>query len=445
MLLSPVAASDEPTLGVEGSDQSITTQLRVAEHRFRKKWGGLTAEELAPGPVRPERNRALRILEALELFKATTETWLDEDWRAVSTDYSVSAAGEFAAQHEAELASLEPVFALLDTIDLLPDSDFGIRYDDVRTASPFGLMETINLVKMLSLSGLAELSAGHCGVATRRMEVLLAIGEALAEEPNGRSQIHRLHADLQALALLRALLSRCDLERAELMRLALVLVQDSRYPVEMMLFDNLLVVHQAFETIEEESPASTDEDAPSSARAVAAARLQALRFMNGWFEFVTTERSLRGDAPSLSDLEARVFDEIEATSETPEYEIADEKVEPDIDVERILALIFQSAFQDFETWLDRSDLWRTRFRLARTALALELYAAEHEGRFPDDLDRLVPHYLGLPPVNPFSGELFEYQATENGYRLTAGKDAESHWSHKVGPVLDWSRSDGRDD
>jgi hypothetical protein len=41
-------------------------------------------------------------------------------------------------------------------------------------------------------------------------------------------------------------------------------------------------------------------------------------------------------------------------------------------------------------------------RLAATALALRLYAAEHDGKFPATLDELVPKYLPSVPNDPFA-------------------------------------------
>lgn len=442
--LGPARASDEPMLGVEGSDESIAARLRVAEHEFRKKWGGLTPEELAPGPVRPERNRALRIIEAVELFEASWDDPWSEAARPVFKDYSVAGAGEFATKHAAELARLEPALALLDTIDLLPESDFGIRYDRLFDTGPLRAARATYIFRMLTLSGLAELSEGHCGVATRRVELFLAMGEAFAGEPNGVMQIHRMHAGQQALALLRAVLSRCDLERKELERLSLLIDQDSRPPIEMMLFDNVLHLCRVFDSIEEETRASSDDDARLLAPSIAAAKLQAILFLDDWFEFATTARTFRGDPPVLSDLDVISVEEIEANLEPPESEDKIMGGETVIETDLGLAAILHIAFENFDGWLDRSDLWQTLFLLARTALALETYAKDHEGLYPEELDRLVPHYLGQTLLNPFTGEPLAYEAAADGYRLAAGEEAVSTWSHDVDPVLDWSRgSEGR--
>lgn len=52
-------------------------------------------------------------------------------------------------------------------------------------------------------------------------------------------------------------------------------------------------------------------------------------------------------------------------------------------------------FLDYRAVLDR--------RMAAIALALRLYAVEHDGHWPDSLDSLVPTYLPEIPRDPFSG------------------------------------------
>jgi hypothetical protein len=45
---------------------------------------------------------------------------------------------------------------------------------------------------------------------------------------------------------------------------------------------------------------------------------------------------------------------------------------------------------------------KTDRRLAATALALRLYAADHDGTYPKSLDALVPGYLPSLPLDPFA-------------------------------------------
>ena len=57
-------------------------------------------------------------------------------------------------------------------------------------------------------------------------------------------------------------------------------------------------------------------------------------------------------------------------------------------------------------------MWTTRTRSARRALvqvmAIRAWQLEHEGRFPEHLDDIVPDELASLPVNPYSGKPFGY-------------------------------------
>src|SRR5258708_3211423 len=47
-------------------------------------------------------------------------------------------------------------------------------------------------------------------------------------------------------------------------------------------------------------------------------------------------------------------------------------------------------------------------RLAATALAIRLYALDHDGQLPPTLDALAPQYLPAVPIDPMSGQSLRY-------------------------------------
>jgi hypothetical protein len=51
------------------------------------------------------------------------------------------------------------------------------------------------------------------------------------------------------------------------------------------------------------------------------------------------------------------------------------------------------------------------------ALAVALYRADHDGRFPDDLNALVPEYLSQIPLDPFSKTNSAIQYVKGNRRL----------------------------
>jgi hypothetical protein len=157
-----------------------------------------------------------------------------------------------------------------------------------------------------------------------------------------------------------------------------------------------------------------------------AAKLQTIRYLDATMDFITTVRPRRGDPPEFTDFGVPSLEEIG----DPEY-VPDD----------VLTVFLHLELDNLTSRLDRSDLWKTRLVLARTALSIQLYAEDHEGRFPRTLEQLVPHYAGQPPVSPITGERFEYDVSEGGFRLRAGEEAARLWTFNLDPVLDWSRSE----
>ena len=63
------------------------------------------------------------------------------------------------------------------------------------------------------------------------------------------------------------------------------------------------------------------------------------------------------------------------------------------------------------------DLINMRLGVTQVALALAAYKAENVC-FPQNLSELCPKYFETVPVNLFTGQALDYQATENGYKLS---------------------------
>ncbi len=61
----------------------------------------------------------------------------------------------------------------------------------------------------------------------------------------------------------------------------------------------------------------------------------------------------------------------------------------------------------------------THARLVRTALAIEMYRRDHQGRPPQALSKPASSFQSIPPINCFTGESIEYDASGPGYILKA--------------------------
>ncbi|MCH7781365.1 MAG: hypothetical protein IH848_11015 [Acidobacteria bacterium] len=273
---------------------------------------------------------------------------------------------------------------------------------------------------------LADLAIGGCDDALNGLTRVLAFAEAFEAEPDELLQIVRRNSDREALGLLREILVHCELPRKELERLSLIVLHDERRsPAEMILFDHVLAQRPMFDLAA--SALEVEFDKVQIERLLIAARLQVLRFLSAFLEHAATPRWGRREAPSLERFGFRAFPEDE-----------DELLGAD-DPESAISQLMQLGFTVPEHVLDRNDLWVARFGLARTAVALSLYAKDHEGEYPADLVRLVPRYLVELPLDPFDGSFFEYEVTKEGYRLIASEEATAIWYSEVDPVLDWSQ------
>jgi len=422
----PAPTELPPVLGVAGTTEEIRRRLQRVEREFREKWGGLTVEELAPPSVKDSRNRALPIIDAVNVCKELIGDKRPTSLFEIASRFSVAEAGRYAESDNIELLYYRPVLDMLSTLDLLPESNFGVDYTEAIHMRPVRLLDVVYVNRLLTVLVLADLAIGECDDALNGLTRVLAFAEAFEAEPDELLQMVRRNSDREALGLLREILVHCELPRKELERLSLIVLHDERRsPAEMILFDHVLAQRPMFDLAA--SALEVEFDKVQIERLLIAARLQVLRFLSAFLEHAATPRWERREAPSLEKLGFPTFPEDE-----------DELLGAD-DPESAISQLIQLGFMGPEHVLDRNDLWVARFGLARTAVALSLYAKDHEGEYPADLVRLVPRYLVELPLDPFDGSFFEYEVTKEGYRLIASEEATAIWYSEVDPVLDWSQ------
>jgi hypothetical protein len=71
--------------------------------------------------------------------------------------------------------------------------------------------------------------------------------------------------------------------------------------------------------------------------------------------------------------------------------------------------------------------YEARRRAALTAIAVELYRLDQEGRLPEQLDNLCPTYLAALPADPFDGQPLRYRKLERGYVVySVGQDRQDN-------------------
>lgn len=76
-----------------------------------------------------------------------------------------------------------------------------------------------------------------------------------------------------------------------------------------------------------------------------------------------------------------------------------------------------------------------RYNIEVLATQSEMYAKDHSGKFPSQLDELVPKYLPRHPVCPLTGKNYVLTSTTNGYYVSC-PNPQNHGLKKFGYASD---------
>jgi hypothetical protein len=71
---------------------------------------------------------------------------------------------------------------------------------------------------------------------------------------------------------------------------------------------------------------------------------------------------------------------------------------------------------DYDSLFDRVTDTHALQRVTMTALALRLYRKEN-GRYPENLQQLVPKYLPSVPIDPYDGKPLRYRKLQMGFKV----------------------------
>ena len=114
----------------------------------------------------------------------------------------------------------------------------------------------------------------------------------------------------------------------------------------------------------------------------------------------------------------QVGDLIEAYEKSPDYQAYKRNAPPPVPAPlrqnrllHVVASVLMPAYDRFVLNQFRSQADR---RLTAVALALRLYAADHDGKYPQSLEQLVPAYLPAVPKDPFAAgdQLLSYSVAD---------------------------------
>ena len=80
---------------------------------------------------------------------------------------------------------------------------------------------------------------------------------------------------------------------------------------------------------------------------------------------------------------------------------------------RVFALVLTPSFPDM---FEKATQIHALQRVTMTALALRLYRKEN-GRYPENLQQLVPKYLPSVPIDPYDGKPIRYRKLQKGFKV----------------------------
>jgi len=112
----------------------------------------------------------------------------------------------------------------------------------------------------------------------------------------------------------------------------------------------------------------------------------------------------------------KMFDKVEYASLLPYYEIKDSHKDITQEIESIPWFFRLSGglFPNFSSsWLKEAIL-EAFMGTGQIALACKIHKKQ-EGRFPENISRLVPDILAEEPLDPFTGKPFIYKLSEDGF------------------------------
>jgi hypothetical protein len=94
------------------------------------------------------------------------------------------------------------------------------------------------------------------------------------------------------------------------------------------------------------------------------------------------------------------------------------------------------AINTYDSLFDRVTDTHALQRVTMTALALRLYRKEN-GRYPENLQQLVPKYLPSVPIDPYDGKPLRYRKLQKGFKVwSVGGNRKDDGGVKV---RDWQR------
>jgi len=374
----------------------VGRRLDATVDRLQQRWGDLSLSSLAPPEVDKARNRAPVLRAAIDVVA------LDRDERQVVSSYATFDRSE---RDESRIEELDGIlerhrlsFELLAAARERPQSNWYIPYEKGISADLPPLLDFINLSRLNVARTVRALDRGDGATALAAVEQGLAMTDSLSREPVLIVQLIRVACDRLNLGALRELLARADLDPSTLSRLQEELqpMADAD-PVRLGVLGEMKSFYHEMDRIEHGQSFGPGDP-----------WIQRSGLVN-WL----LRPAIRDDTRFYLEQMSRTLERMRVAAHA-----RDEWPTPR---PRFYHFISRTALPNLENAVLRGELFRVRGQLARSAIALRRYRADHGG-YPGDLEALVPDYLDAVPIDPFSGAPPVYAVEGRGFRLASTAD-----------------------
>jgi hypothetical protein len=386
----------------------LDRRIAELEHRIRDKGQPVTLDELAATypEVPDEENAALAYSKALTRIEEIDPN-MDRSIGLVLTLHDMNPEEQPPEWLQNAIANtvneLDSVYALLEEATEKKRAQFEIDFSRLMQATPPHVVPLRNCARVESLRLRLALENNDSDLAARSQKSALHLAEVMRLEPVTLSQLVRISIFGITVDSLGQYLNHGTLHDDDARKLMAVYAEAEDPDAIIRTF----IAERCVTTCSLESML-TDNTVEGTPIQKASQRLFP---MYHWLQRqlmakVNRIRLLTKFEP-LVELEDEPWKKrIEYWSEHRPIET---EVRPSLDLSRNLIPPMYEALPAFARGL-------ALLRMARTALAIELYRSNY-GHLPADLDALVPEYLPEVPEDPFDGKPMRYVKLPQGYKL----------------------------
>jgi hypothetical protein len=386
--------------------------------RVNAAWGPLTAASLAPPPVPDRENRAKPLQAAIALLT------LDQQQGALMNNLRTKSFDELS---EKELSQIDELLrANRQSVELLQDAaarpraNWGISYGQTGNIDLDSFISLLKLFKLNHARLLVALRTGDEQRAAASMREGFAMAESLAQEPNLPIQMIRMAGNRQNVRLVQLYLSFGLMGDAQLNSLDEAIARSLQpVPMQHALKGELAMYSEWYREMGDLLPQRQSFPSGMTMRGMLLLarpdiRADFRRYFETMDQLIESARQAPYLQPDLKTIRASL-------DQGPKIRHFSS------------AMIIPNILDAFS----KRNQEQGRVALARTAVAIRRHQLA-TGELPSQLEELAPDYLAEPPIDPFSGDLLQYEVSGDSFTLrSTGADINQDPPPRNDPLLQW--------